>query len=444
MLQTGAFFGSLGVGPVADKIGQRWCLIGGGIIFVVGSLIQVVAAPHIPVMMVGRAIGGFGVGACSTLAPLYTSENVPAAIRGRLTACYQLFIQVGLMISFWINYAMSINYPAVPGQWQVSLALQMLPGVILVVGMLLLHESPRHLYRKGREADAIRVLAWTRSLPADHPYVAQEIQDIQLNLANEGMLADSINNNSHWALWKEIFTIKTNRNRFALGVTLMVLQQMMGVNAINYCELHSWLKLHTVSLTCPDSPQIFQNLGLKGTNNSLFATGIYGVVKVASSLTFALFLADTLGRRKSLIWTGIEQAACLFYVGAFVYIAKPASNPNVPPAGYVALVCIFLYIIGFEAGWGPVPWIYNSEIHSARLRGVCMGAAAAMNWAFNFVVSRTTPLMLAAMGDGGYGTFFFYGSFCVMCVGFAWWFCPETKGITLEEMVSLPFLAWCG
>jgi hypothetical protein len=160
-----------------------------------------------------------------------------------------------------------------------------------------------------------------------------------------------------------------------------------------------------------DSPQIFQNLGLKGTNTSLFATGVYGVVKVMSSLIFALFLADTLGRRKSLIWTGIEQACCLFYVGAFVKIAKPALGQQVSPAGYVALVSIFLYIIGFEAGWGPVPWMYNSEIYSARLRGTCMGAAAATNWLFNFVVSRATPVMLATMGAGGYGTFMFCKSF---------------------------------
>lgn len=74
----------------------------------------------------------------------------------------------------------------------------------------------------------------------------------------------------------------------------------------------------TIFSLTSDSPQIFQNLGLKGTNNSLFATGIYGVVKVCSSLIFALFIADRFGRRKSLILGGIEQALCLFYVGAFV------------------------------------------------------------------------------------------------------------------------------
>jgi MFS family permease len=229
----GSLFGSWGVGPIADKYGRKLCLVGGSAIFIVGSVIQVVAAPHIPVLMVGRAIGGFGVGACSTLAPLYTSENVPAAIRGRMTACYQLFIQIGLMISFWINYGIAINYPSKPGQWQVSLALQILPGLILIAGMLLLHESPRFLMKQGKNDQAFKVLSWTRSLPEDHPYVAQEGLEIREQLEKEGVLGGST---SHVALWKEIFVVKSNRNRFALGLTLMVLQQLMGVNAINYCE----------------------------------------------------------------------------------------------------------------------------------------------------------------------------------------------------------------
>lgn len=60
MLQAGAFFGSLFAGPIADKFGRRICLMGGSVIFIVGSVMQVVAAPHIGVIMAGRAVGGLG------------------------------------------------------------------------------------------------------------------------------------------------------------------------------------------------------------------------------------------------------------------------------------------------------------------------------------------------------------------------------------------------
>ncbi|ORY27105.1 putative hexose transport-related protein [Naematelia encephala] len=413
MLQAGAFFGSLLVGPISDRWGRKPCLMAGAVIFIIGSIMQVVSAPHVGLLMGGRVIGGLGVGVCSTLAPLYTSENVPKAIRGRLTACYQLFIQVGLLISFWINYGMSVNYPSVALQWKTSIAIQIVPGALLLFGMIPLRESPRHLLRSGRPEPALEVLSWLRSLPPTHPYVESEYVEMQTQMESDELVGRS----TPWQLYKEAFLVRSNQKRLALGLGVMVLQQLMGVNAINYY-----------------SPQIFQNLGLTGVTVSLFATGIYGVVKVVSSLAFALFLADTLGRRISLIWTATGQAFCLYYVGAFVKIVNPTQETKVQAAGYVALVCIFLYIVFFEFGWGPVPWIYNAEIHSSRLRGTCLGLAAAVNWLFNFVVSRATPVMLTTMGRGGYGTFLLYGSFCVVCIIFAVLFCPETKGMSLEEM----------
>lgn len=54
-------------------------------------------------IFVGRFISGLGVGAASSINPLYVSENAPRAIRGLLTGMYQLFIVTGGMIAFWIN-----------------------------------------------------------------------------------------------------------------------------------------------------------------------------------------------------------------------------------------------------------------------------------------------------------------------------------------------------
>jgi hypothetical protein len=91
------------------------------------------------------------------------------------------------------------------------------------------------------------------------------------------------------------------------------------------------------------APTIFKNLGLKGTSTSLFSTGIYGVVKVISCIIFLLFMADSLGRRRSLLWTSIAQGLAMFYIGGYVRAAPPVEGAPVPPAGYFALVCIFLF-----------------------------------------------------------------------------------------------------
>jgi hypothetical protein len=91
------------------------------------------------------------------------------------------------------------------------------------------------------------------------------------------------------------------------------------------------------------APTIFKNLGITGTSTSLFSTGIYGIVKVVSCICFLLFMADSLGRRRSLLLSSIAQGCCMFYIGLYVRIKPPVDGQDVPPAGYVALVCIFLF-----------------------------------------------------------------------------------------------------
>lgn len=109
---------------------------------------------------------------------------------------------------------------------------------------------------------------------------------------------------------------------------------LLGTNAINYY-----------------APQIFTNLGLTGTAPSLFATGIYGVLKMVGCALFLLLAADSLGRRRSLLWTSIAQGLCMFYIGAYIRVAPPEKGVPVPPAGYVAIVAIYLFAVFFQFGW---------------------------------------------------------------------------------------------
>lgn len=220
-----------------------------------------------------------------------------------------------------------------------------------------------------------------------------------------------------WDLQREMWTIRGNRNRALISIGLMVCQQMTGTNAINYY-----------------APQIFTNLGLSKTESGLFATGIYGIVKIVACSAFLLLAADSLGRRKSLLWTSIAQGLSMYYIGIYVRVAPPKLGEAVPPAGYVAIVMIFLFAAFFQFGWGPVCWIYVAEIPSARLRALNVAMAAATQWLFNFVVARATPNMMVSVGRAGYGTYFIYGSFCFAMFFFTWFFVPETKGMSLEKM----------
>ncbi|KAK5674158.1 hypothetical protein LTS10_013100 [Elasticomyces elasticus] len=416
-LQAGCFFGALIASYIADKLGRRTGLMIAAAVTIVGVVMQAAASGSIPVMYVGRLIAGFGVGAASMIVPLYISESAPRAIRGGLTGIYQLYIATGTMLAFWVNYG-SIQHLTGKASYIVPLTMQALPALCLIIFISLCNESPRFLAKQDRWEDAEKVLTNVRQLPRDHPYIRSELADIATQLEHERML---VGGSGFMDLQREMWTIPGNRKRALISIGLMICQQMTGTNAINYY-----------------APTIFLNLGIQGTSTGLFATGIYGIVKMVTCACFLLFAADSLGRRKSLLWTSIAQGCAMFYVGLYVRIDPPIKgDPNVPPAGYVALVCIFLFAGFFQFGWGPVCWIYVSEIPTTRLRSMNVAIAAATQWLFNFVVARATLTMFVTCGRGGYGTFLIYGSFCFSMFFFVWFFIPETKGKSLEQMDDL-------
>ncbi|GKT47530.1 putative quinate permease [Colletotrichum spaethianum] len=285
--------------------------------------------------------------------------------------------------------------------------------------MFLCNESPRHLAKQDKWEEALLVLSNIRALPPDHPYVAAEFANIRTAIEEE----NAILNGATWmSLQREMWLVPSNRKRAIISILLMFFQQMTGTNAINYY-----------------APQIFASLGVEGTQNELFATGIYGLVKLIAVAVFLLFVADSLGRRRSLLWTGIGQGSTMLYIGIFIAVARPQEQEDsqVSAAGYIALICVFLFACMFQFGWGPCCWIYVSEIATARLRATNVSFAAATQWLFNFVVSRAVPPMLETLGTGGYGTYIFFCVWCFSMTVFVWFFVPETKGLSLEGMNDL-------
>ncbi|KAK5163353.1 uncharacterized protein LTR77_010726 [Saxophila tyrrhenica] len=417
VMQAGAFFGALLAYPIADKLGRKPGLLIAATLAFIGGLLQVVSFGHLEPLYVGRTVEGLGLGAATMLTPTYISENSPRAIRGMLVAIYQFMEVIGSMVAFWINYGVSLNVTG-NAQWQVSLAMQCLPPVLLFISMLFLNESPRWLARTDRWERANAVLSGIRGLPEDHPYVQQEILEMHRQLEEE--MASVNGGTGYGAILREMFTVPGNRRRAFLSMGLMCAQQWTGTNAINYY-----------------APRIFASLGLSDNTISLLATGVYGVVRTIAVTCFLLFVADAAGRRWSLMCSGFAMFLCMFYLGFYVRFANISDDAPVQASGYVALVAVYLFAAAFQLGWGPVCWIYVSEIPTSRLRGLNVALSAATQWLFNFAVARATPVMLTTVGKGGFGTYFIYGSFSAVMIVGVWFLIPETKGISLERMDEL-------
>ena len=150
MIELGALIGALNQGWVADKISRRYSIVVAVIFFSIGSILQTASVDY-AMLTVGRLIGGIGIGMLSMVAPLYISEISPPEIRGSLLVLEELSIVTGIVIAFWITYG--TRYMSGEWAWRLPFILQLIPGLILGMGIMFLPFSPRWLVSKGRDAE---------------------------------------------------------------------------------------------------------------------------------------------------------------------------------------------------------------------------------------------------------------------------------------------------
>lgn len=321
------------------------------------------------------------------------------------------------MCGFWINYAVDRTISRdTAAQWVVPLGLQLLPGILLFLGILICPESPRWLAKKDRWEDAQKVLVEIRKLPADHEYVQTELADIRQQCEER-----SARRLGKMESFKKLFQ-KGTRNRIGIGLLLMACQNLTGVNIITYY-----------------APRIFETLGITGTSTKLFATGFYGIAKTLGMILFSLYLVEKVGRRNGLIWGAFIGSLPMWYIGGYVQQADPAAAAARGAVsrdgwGYLAMVCVYLYGFIYCATWQGITWVYCSEIFPLDIRMLCVAITTADQWLWSFIISRTTPYMITSLG---YGTYMFFGSLMVIMGFWAFFFIPETKGLTLEDMDTL-------
>ncbi|EKM78770.1 hypothetical protein AGABI1DRAFT_92337 [Agaricus bisporus var. burnettii JB137-S8] len=418
ILELGAWFGVLMTAYFADKISRKYTIVLAVCVFCIGAIVQT-AAKDPDYIYGGRFVTGLGVGSLSMIVPLYNAEIAPPEVRGSLVALQQLAITFGIMVSFWIDYG--TNYIGGAGDtqkeaaWRLPLALQLIPAVILGVGILFMPFSPRWLVNQGRDDEALAVLSRARNLPPDHELVKIEFLEIRAQYLFEKEVSEekfpdyqdgSIRSSfllgfyGYWSLISE----RNLLYRTAVGTLTMFFQQWTGVNAILYY-----------------APRIFENLGLEGNTNSLLATGVVGIVMFLATIP-AVIWVDQLGRKPVLISGAFVMGACHIIVAGISgkYQDSWASHRA---AGWAASAFVWIFAIGFGYSWGPCAWIVVAEIWPLSVRGKGLSIAASSNW--------VTPTMIDKLR---FGTFIFFGSWAFLGGFFVMFFVPETKGLTLEEM----------
>lgn len=223
--QAGAFFGSLAAYPSSYFVGRRWSLLIFALIFELGAGIMLGANGDrgLALILGGRVLAGFGVGGMSNMTPIYISELSPPAIRGRLVGLYELGWQIGGLVGFWINYGVNTTMEPSTAQWLIPFAVQLIPGGLLMLGLVFIPESPRWLFSKGRRDKAMKILTWLRHLEPTDIYILEEVRYIDDDLERYRREVGA-------GFWKPFASLKQRRIqwRFLLGGLLFVLQNGMS------------------------------------------------------------------------------------------------------------------------------------------------------------------------------------------------------------------------
>jgi sugar porter (SP) family MFS transporter len=426
ILELGAWLGVLMTGYFADKLSRKYTIVLAVVVFCIGVIVQTTAKGP-PSIYGGRFVTGLGVGSLSMAVPLYNSEISPPEVRGSLVALQQLAITFGIMVSFWIDYGTNYIGGAGPTQkeaaWRVPLALQIVPALILGVGILFMPFSPRWLVNQERNDEALAVLSRARGLPEDSELVQIEFLEIKAQYLFEKETSEirfpqyqdgSFSSNFKLGFYA-YFSLLRDRSllyRVAIGTLTMFFQQWTGINAVLYY-----------------APSIFVSLGLTGNTVSLLATGVVGIAMFLATIPAVIYI-DQLGRRPVLISGAFLMAFCHFMVAILTGLFHGSWKTHVA-AGWVACAFVWVFAIGFGYSWGPCAWIIISEIWPLSVRGKGVSIAASSNWMNNFIVGQVTPTMQKHLG---FGTFVFFGAFSLLGGLFVLFFVPETKGISLEEM----------
>lgn len=388
----GAVIGAATNGILADMFGRKKIIMATAVIFTLGS-IMCAFAPNIVVLIASRIFVGFAVGVVNFVVPLYLSEISPKHLRGTLVSLYQWAITAGILFSYFINavFAHAVY------NWRWMLFAGVIPGIVLFVGMCFMHDTPRWLVSKKRDEEA--KIAFKKIEPEVD--TEKEIEDIRKTILNEGTKSDKKFRFKKWMIMP-----------FVVGIGIMFAQICTGINTIIYY-----------------APTIFKNAGFESNITAIYATTGIGVINFLMTIV-ALFFTDKLGRKPLLYFglTGVMLSLIALGCG-FAFADFFGDNLK-----WVTVGSLVIYIICFAMSLGPIGWILVSEVFPLRIRGVAMSICTVSNFAFNFFVVSSFPILLHRIG--GAWTFWGFGIVSLLCIVFVYFCVPETKGISLETIES--------
>ena len=367
----GSIAGVLIAGMLSDFLGRKKTMLISALLFSV-SAIGCAVCGNFTQLVIYRIIGGFGIGIVSIVSPVYISEVSPAHVRGTMVSLYQLFITIGFLLAYLMNFlilkgaALDSTDPDLGTRmfnneyWRGMLGCEAIPDLLFLLLIFFIPESPRWLEVRGQRQD----------------------------------------NSEAWKAMRE----KGILVAVLVGSAIAILGQFMGVNAVLYY-----------------GPKIFADAGFE---DPLFSTVLVGVVNMLTTV-IALAIIDKVGR-KQLVWWGVGgMIVCLLMIG--LYFLPFTHLPN-----WFMLTFFLLYVFCTAISISAVVFVLLSEMYPNRVRGLAMSIAGLALWVGTYLIGQLTPWMLENLTPAG--TFFLFAFMCLPYLWIMYKYVPNTTGKTLEEI----------
>lgn len=383
-LLAGCVIGASVAGALSDRFGRKKVLLGAAVLFLLSSLGAAIPR-SLNEFVAARVIGGLAIGMESMLAPLYLAEISPARLRGRLVSLHQLAIVAGILVAYFVSWALtSLGDTA----WRWMFASAVLPSFLFVLAFITAPESPRWLVKQERSNEARVIL---ERIGEDAP---ARLRDIEAAIAEEG------------GSWAELLS-PALRKPMRVAVALAILQQITGINTI--------LFYGSLILT--------EHVSGQTASSALAANVLIGIVNVFATIVAMSFI-DRLGRKPLLMTAAGGMGLCMFFLGLVFKVA--------PNASYLIIGLILTTVLCFGIGMGPAVWVMMSELFPTRVRGRAMSVATISLWLACVLLTFTFLTLVRAITATG--AFWVYASINAFTFWFIWKVTPETKGKTLEEI----------
>ncbi|XP_046668437.1 facilitated trehalose transporter Tret1-like isoform X1 [Homalodisca vitripennis] len=390
----GNIFGPFLGGWLIDRVGRRWTILIADLMNLLSWVVLLVATSvwHI---YLGRFLGGFSGGILFVAIPVYVAEIAEPKIRGAAGTIFGLSLTGGCFIDYCFGPYVS---------YSTLIYVNFVPAFLFLILFNLYPESPYYLVRKSDDASATKSLTWLRN--------SQSPEEVQTEL--EKMKVEVHNSMTKKPRFSDLVKIRGNRKGLMISCVLAASQQLSGINVI---------LVYTQSI-----------FTMAGTAFSPSVSSIIVGGCMFAALAVSFPLTRVFGIKNMLVFSGIGMTIFQLSFGAFFY----CSNHGYDTSAYWwwPLASVVGYILTYSVGFGPLPFTVMGEMFPSNIKGLASAITAGLAcWFMSFLLTLYFNDVSQALGTDT--VIFLFATFCLLAFLFTIFILPDTRGMTLEEILEL-------